>query len=393
MNFTHKKILFLFIILIFNSTSVNPQSTLPKPSHILIVILENHSYSEINGNTAASFINSLTSDSLSALFTQSYAITHPSQPNYLWLFSGGNQGITDDSMPAGTPFKTLNLASELLKNGYSFAGYSEDLPYTGFTGQFSGGYARKHNPWVNWQNADTNGIASDLNKPLTDFPTNYDSLPTVSFVIPNQNNDMHNGSDPSRITTADNWIQNHLDSYIQWAKNNNSLFILTFDEDDGTENNRIMTIFTGQMVKKGSYNRVINHLNLLRTIEEMYGLNFAGASKDSSAIDYVWQNVTNIADENVVPGKFSLEQNYPNPFNPSTTINYSIPAVGSGYIPTVQLKVYDILGREVATLVNKELKPGNYKVTFNASSLASGVYFYRIVAGNFIQTKKMVLVK
>ena len=85
---------------------------------------------------------------------------------------------------------------------------------------------------------------------------------------------------------------------------------------------------------------------------------------------------------------FALEQNYPNPFNPSTTIRYQIPTAG-----IVTLKIYDVLGNEVATLVNEEKSAGSYEVNFNASSLASGIYFYKIQAGSFVQTKKMILLK
>jgi hypothetical protein len=91
---------------------------------------------------------------------------------------------------------------------------------------------------------------------------------------------------------------------------------------------------------------------------------------------------------NNTPKVFSLSQNYPNPFNPITKINYSIPNSIN-----VSLKVYDILGRLVKTLVNEYKDAGSYFVTFDGSSLASGVYFYRIEAGNFVQSKKMVLVK
>ncbi len=103
--------------------------------------------------------------------------------------------------------------------------------------------------------------------------------------------------------------------------------------------------------------------------------------------------VTAVDDNNLsVPNKFSLSQNYPNPFNPSTTINYKLSAISK-----VTLKVYDILGREVTTLLNKEQPAGSYKITFDASKLASGIYLYRIVAGSadggFIQTKKMILIK
>lgn len=91
-----------------------------------------------------------------------------------------------------------------------------------------------------------------------------------------------------------------------------------------------------------------------------------------------------------LPARFSLHQNFPNPFNPSTKIKFEIPARGND---PVQFKVYDILGREVRTLVNENLKPGIYKVEFNASELPSGVYFYKIQAGEFTDTKKMILVK
>ncbi len=99
--------------------------------------------------------------------------------------------------------------------------------------------------------------------------------------------------------------------------------------------------------------------------------------------------------EIVTPLKSNLEQNYPNPFNPSTTIKYSIPASlnPSEGGTLVQLKVYDILSREVAVLVNEKQKPGNYEVKWNADNLPSGVYFYQIKAGSFVQTKKMILLR
>lgn len=110
---------------------------------------------------------------------------------------------------------------------------------------------------------------------------------------------------------------------------------------------------------------------------------------------------SSIVDEEILPSKFHLDQNYPNPFNPTTTIKYSIPAVvetrhSSSLL--VSLKVYDILGREVVTLVDEEKKPGNYEIKFNvetlkATSLPSGIYFYQLKFNDFIQTKKFVLLK
>ncbi len=86
--------------------------------------------------------------------------------------------------------------------------------------------------------------------------------------------------------------------------------------------------------------------------------------------------------------EFSLSQNYPNPFNPSTVIKYSVPKA-----QLVTLNIYNILGQKVASLVNEQKNPGNYEVTFDASKLASGVYLYKLASGNFVQIKKMMLLK
>ena len=95
-----------------------------------------------------------------------------------------------------------------------------------------------------------------------------------------------------------------------------------------------------------------------------------------------------------IPADIQLEQNYPNPFNPTTTIKYSIPSViSSGARNLVTLKVYNVLGKEMATLINEEKSAGNYSVSFDASYLSSGIYFYKLQAGTYVQTKKMVLMK
>jgi len=101
-----------------------------------------------------------------------------------------------------------------------------------------------------------------------------------------------------------------------------------------------------------------------------------------------YANPTGVEGETTLPISYKLYQNYPNPFNPSTTIKYQIPEVSF-----VLLKVYDILGREVATIVNEEKFAGSYEVIFNDVTLPSGIYFYQIQTPNFIQTKKMILLK
>lgn len=258
----------------------------PRPAHVVVCVLENHSYVSIIGNPAAPYINGLATSG--ALFTQSYAITHPSQPNYLDFYSGSNQGVTDDAVPLAH-FTTPNLGRKLRNAGWNFTTFSENLPSIGYDGKSFNHYVRKHNPAANWMGILKNQIPKTTNQPFTAYPTDYNVLPTVSYVIPTTVNDMHDGTDPTRITIGDNWVKNHLDAYVQWADANNSLFILTFDEDDHSASNRIVTLFSGPMVANGQYASRINHFNVLRTIEDMYGLTYAGASATATPIDYCWK--------------------------------------------------------------------------------------------------------
>ena len=146
----------------------------PRPDHVVVVMEENHNYGEIIGAAAAPYINSLAHGG--ALLTNSHANEHPSEPNYLDLFSGSNQGVTNDSCPH--TFSTANLGAELIRAGLTFGGYSDDLPSTGYTGCSSGKYVRRHSPWVNF----TNVPAAD-NMPFTAWPSDFNKLPTLSFVI------------------------------------------------------------------------------------------------------------------------------------------------------------------------------------------------------------------
>jgi hypothetical protein len=260
-----------------SSHNVTQAKKLPKIDHMIIVVEENRSKKAITGNPSATYINALMKQG--ANFTNFHALMHPSQPNYLNLFSGSNQGVTGDGAPK-MKFSAVNLGSELIRKNYTFTGYSEDLPRAGFSGETGGPYARKHNPWVNFSN-----VPKDANQPLTNFPKDFSKLPTVSFVIPNLNHDMHDGT----IKEGDLWLKQHLDSYVQWAKNHNSLLIVTWDEDDYSEKNTIPTFFVGPMVKTGQYNDNFTHFSLLKTIEDIYGISYAGESQSASAITTIWK--------------------------------------------------------------------------------------------------------
>ncbi|MFC5530249.1 alkaline phosphatase family protein [Cohnella yongneupensis] len=261
------------------AATVNPKPTMPKVDHIVIVVEENHSLKEIFGNKNAPYMNRLMHDG--ANLVNHFAIEHPSQPNYLGLFSGSNQGVKDDK--PSHAFKTDNLAAQLIKKHYTFGGYSEGLPKVGFTGPYDlkTNYARKHNPWVNFTN-----VPAKLNMPLSSFPSDYSKLPTVSFVIPNMDHDIHDGT----IKEADDWLKLHLSGYVEWAKKHNSLLILTWDEDDRSQKNKIPTTFVGPMVKKGEYKQQSDHYDVLRTIEDLYGLPALGHAKEARFLQ-IWNPV------------------------------------------------------------------------------------------------------
>ncbi len=259
------------------------EQALPRPDHVVIVVEENRAYSHIIGNMAAQYINGLANRG--ALFSQSYAVAHPSQPNYLALFAGSTMGVADNSCPY--TFKSENLASLLLRAGFTFATYSESLPATGFTGCMSGHYQRKHNPAVNWQGVN---VPASANLSFAAFPSDFSRLPTVALVVPDQQNDMHDGREPDTIIRGDQWLKKNLDAYMRWTEKNNSLLILTFDEDDDTENNRIVTIFVGPMVKQGVYAQRIDHYSVLRTLLDMYGLPAIGRAVEARPVTDVWKS-------------------------------------------------------------------------------------------------------
>lgn len=261
------------------ATGTVPAATsLPHFDHIVVAIEENHSYSDIIGAGDAPYINALAQQG--ALFTTSHAVSHPSEPNYLALFGGSTFDVTSDACPQ--TFTGPDLGSALKAQSLSFTGYSESMPSAGYTAcnDSSGGYARKHNPWVNFSD-----VSAASNQPFARFPSDYSQLPAVAFVVPNLQNDMHDGS----VATGDSWLQDNLDGYINWAKANNSLFILTWDEDDGSQSNQIPTLFVGAHVKTGSYSETINHYSVLRTIEDSYGLMPTGNAAGTAAITDVWQ--------------------------------------------------------------------------------------------------------
>lgn len=261
-------------VLSFAAVAGNP----PRPQHVVVVIEENRSLKAMYGAAELPYINQLAGEG--ALLTGYYAIMHPSEPNYVALFSGDTQGVQDDSCPHA--YQKPNLAEALAAQKVSFAIYSENMPAMGFTGCGSDDklYRRKHNPVP-----DFTTVTADDNRPFSDFPSDYSKLPAVSFVVPNMMNDMHDGS-PAQ---ADAWLKDKLEGYKQWAMRNHSLLIITWDEDEGADNNRVMTILVGQDVKPGKYDQKLNHYDLLRMLTDMYGAKPVGAAAHAAGINGIWK--------------------------------------------------------------------------------------------------------
>jgi acid phosphatase len=247
---------------------------LPTPDHVLVVVFENKAASSIT-SADAPYLTSLAQRG--ATLTNSHGVGHPSQPNYLALFSGSTQGITDDSCPH--TFSGQSLGGQLRAAGKTFAGYSESMPVAGYTGCASGDYARKHNPWV-----DFSSLPASVNQPLSALPGDYSQLPDVSFVIPDLCNDMHD----CPVSTGDAWARAHLDGYVTWSRSHNSLLVVTFDEDEGTRANGIATILVGPMVRPGPSSQYVDHYVMLRTLEGLCALAPLGKAADAQPLVGIW---------------------------------------------------------------------------------------------------------
>ena len=231
----------------------------PRFKHVVVVVMENHSRGQVLRSNDAPYLRRLAHRGID--YTNFHAETHPSEPNYLAMFSGSTHGVSDDSCPLS--YKSNNLGHQLRVHGYSFAGYSESLPRTGWTGCSQGSYARKHVPW-----ADFTDLPRSVNRPFSRFPKHFAKLPTVSFVVPNLDHDMHDGT----VAAGDSWVRRHLGRYATWARTHHSLLIVTFDEDDDTARNLITTIAVGQGVPSRASHRHLTHYGMLAAIEHIYHL-------------------------------------------------------------------------------------------------------------------------
>jgi hypothetical protein len=251
---------------------------LPKtPRAVIVIVEENKGFDEVIGDEHAPYINALATEG--ALFTQSYAVAHPSQPNYFALFAGAINSNGDNCPAAGIPPNAPNLGAEVVAAHRAFRAYSEDLPFPGYTGCASGEYAQKHAPWTHFSN-----IPPQASQPFSALRS-FDTLPDVGFIIPNQLDNMHSAS----VERGDTWLRQHAAPLVAWAKRHDALVILTWDESNNALGNHIPTIFVGPMVKPGQYDERITQYDVLRTIEDLFALPHTGHAAEAKPITDVWR--------------------------------------------------------------------------------------------------------
>jgi acid phosphatase len=248
-------------------------------AHVLVVVMENHSYDEVKD---LPYTAQLCTQGV--MFTNSHAVAHPSQPNYVALWSGNQQGVTNDTCPApGSPFTTENLGHACEAAGLKWKSYSEGQPTPGFTGcnAARGLYSRNHAPWANFSNLDH---ANE--RPFSELALaeSLGTLPDLAFVVPDKCHDTHDCT----LQEGDSWLAAQIPAMLR-ALGPHGLLVLTWDEDDHSAGNHILTVFCGQGVKKDFvYAQAIDHYNVLRTICEALGLSPFGAAVTASPIADVW---------------------------------------------------------------------------------------------------------
>ena len=265
------------------ATSATQSATVPSFAHVVVVVMENTSASSIIGNTSqAAYINSLAGSN--AYSTNNFAITHPSLPNYLALTGASTFGITSDCSPSVCPVNATNLMDRVEGAGLSWKAYMESMPSACSTTD-SYPYAVKHNPFVYYNDIRNNASRCQSHVvPFTQLSTDLRSAsttPSYSWITPNMCNDMHDCS----IATGDAWLSRQIPAILSSPAftTQNSLLVLTWDEDDFTGSNQVDLVLAGSQVTRGLVSRVAtNHYSILSTLEAAWNMPALNAN-DSTA--------------------------------------------------------------------------------------------------------------
>lgn len=275
-----------------NAASKSGQSTPPPPStgsavpassHVFLLVEENHQYSDVIGSGAMPYLNSLASKY--GLATQYFANTHPSIGNYFMLTAG--QILTNNDSDCGT-FSNDNLVRHLIAAAKTWKSYAESLPSVGYTGCDSGPYLKHHNPLSYFTDVVNSSSEAANLVAFTQFGSDLagNSLPDFSFIVPNVNDDAHNGT----LGQADAWLQQNIQPLISSAVfNTDGILIIVFDESILTDiqggGGHVPAVVIGPKVKPGyTSTTYYQHQSTLRTILEALGadpsLGAAGSAPD-----------------------------------------------------------------------------------------------------------------
>jgi phosphatidylinositol-3-phosphatase len=262
-----KKYLFLVSCLLF-PLLINAQ--VPASSHVVVVLEENHSYSSVIGNSAMPYFNSLATQY--GLATQYYANAHPSIGNYFMLTTG--QIITNNDSFSST-ITNDNIVRHFLTAGKTWKSYAESLPSVGYIGGDTGAYLRHHNPFTYFSDVVNSSVQRMNLVPFPQFAAdmNNNALPDFSFVVPNVNDDAHNGT----LQQADQWLQTNIAPlFNNPAFQKDGILIIVFDESFDTDTTHggghIAAVVAGPLAKKGFKSTALyQHQNLLRTVMDAVG--------------------------------------------------------------------------------------------------------------------------
>lgn len=356
--------------------------TVPAFDHVIVVIMENHAYDTVR---VLPYTASLIAASTS--FSNSYGVTHPSQPNYLALWGASTMTVTNDNCPSpGSPYTTANLGSECEAAGIPWKAYSEALPAVGSTvcTYSSSSYTRKHDPWTDWSNlTHTNEV------PFTQFAadTTAGTLPRLAYIVPNNCDNTHDCTP----ATGDTWLASNMPGFLR-AAGPRGLVILTWDEDDSSHGNHILTVFAGPLVRSGYVSpRAMTHYTVVRTISDALGLAPFGNAAADSAVTDAWAPFAGVAPP-PAPAALRLDAPAPDPTRGGVRATLRLPAPAY-----VDATVLDAAGRRVASLASG-VRAGEVTLAWDGRDArgreaAGGVYFLRVRAAGAVETRRFVRVR
>jgi hypothetical protein len=264
-------------------------AAVPRFSHIVVMVFENHGYEDIAQSDAAPTFHSLARQNAS--LDDYCAVAHPSLPNYLAMVSGGTHGITDDCTDCSV--NARNLADTLQDAGRTWKTYAEGLPRPGFTGASAGRYAKKHDPFTYFDDVRRDPARLARIVPYDQLGRDLAArdLPDFSLVVPDLCHDMHDCS----YAAGDAWLKGSVDRLLASPQMQRGVVFVVFDESEGSDHagggGHITALALGPTVRHGARSSApLSHYSLLRTIEDAWRLPRLGHSASARPIAGIWKH-------------------------------------------------------------------------------------------------------